>query len=36
MIQKAIDEGRLKFEEKPMRASYVEPVQILMVVRGFD
>ena len=40
MIQKAIDEGRLKFEEKPMQVdidlfqvqtNYVEPIQILMV-----
>ena len=40
MIQKAIDEGRLKFKEKPMKvdndqihiqANYVEPMQIMMI-----
>lgn len=40
MIQKAIDEGRLKFEQKPIQVNtdpfqvqtnYAEPVQILMV-----
>ena len=40
MVQKAIDEGRLKFEEKPMKvdtdpfniqANYVELMQIMMI-----
>jgi len=40
MVQKAIDEGRLKFEEKLMKvdtdsfyiqANYVEPMQIMMI-----
>ena len=40
MVQKAIDEGRLKFEEKPMKvdidpfhiqANYIKPMQIMMM-----
>jgi len=40
MVQKAINEGKLKFEEKPMKVdidpfhiqgNYVEPMQIMMI-----
>ena len=40
MVQKAIDEGRLKFEDKPMKpntgtfhiqVNYIEPMQIMMM-----